>query len=309
MSDFLQPFTSWINSHTDRIIFFAIAFVLAWLISRYTAKGMHAVLDRSPIPSTSLYINITRVTIWVLAAIVVLKPVFGIEANSLITALGVGGVAISLGLQATISNVVSGFGLMAGKVIKPGDRIAINGVRGTVKDVTWRHTVVTERGGNEMWIPNSVLNTATLEKLPRTNEALTTLPILLKSNINVRETVADIVETVKNATLNHAMRGTTPTVRLTSFTAYGIEANVILYAKDKTSFAIIQDATARALAGKPYMATAQDTPTTPTASTIALNNLGPSSDLADLVATRIMKPPVEIFADDEDEDSNEDEKD
>lgn len=281
-----QPLSAWVNGHADRIIYFAVTFVFAWLIARYTAKGMHALLDRSPIPSTSLYINITRAVIWMIALVSVLKPVFGIEANSLITALGIGGVAISLGLQATIANVVSGFGLMAGKVVKPGDRVAINGIRGTVKDVTWRHTVVTERGGNEMWIPNSVLNTASLEKLPRTNEANTTLPILLKPNINVRETVTDIVQTVKTATVNYSMKGTSPAVRLTGFTADGIQADVILYAKEKTSFAVIRDATARALAGKPYMATSSGTVES---HTIPLDNL----HTVDLVSTQILKPPVD----------------
>ncbi|MFC0265899.1 mechanosensitive ion channel family protein [Alloscardovia macacae] len=296
-TSFVAPLTSWVSNRTDRIVFFVVALVVTWLIQRYVARGLHALLDRSPIPSASLYINITRVSIWVLAVIIVLKPVFGIEANSLVTALGVGGVAISLGLQATISNIVSGFGLMAGNVVKPGDKIAINGVKGTVKDVTWRHTVVMERGGNELWVPNSVLNTATLEKLPRTNEALTKLRILLRSDIDIRETVGDIVKTVRTATANYAMRGTTPTVRLVSFTAYGIEADVVLYAKERASFAVVHDLAARALVGKPYMALAEDAASAhslhaPTAKTIPLDHLRVEST-QDLVSTQILKPKPE----------------
>ncbi|WP_018142573.1 mechanosensitive ion channel family protein [Alloscardovia criceti] len=296
MESFVNFISEWVNSQTDRLIFFVVALIVTLIISHYVAKAMHALLDRSPIPSATLFINVTRVAIWAVAFVIVLKPVFGIEANSLITALGIGGVAISLGMQDTISNIVSGFGLMAGRVVKPGDRISINGTSGVVKDVNWRHTVVIKRGGNEIWIPNSVLNTSSLEKLLRANEAYTTLPIVLKAHIDVRKAIADIVRTVEAATINYSLKGTTPTVRITSFTPYGIEANVVLYAKEKTVFPVIHDIAARALAGKPYLATgdavAESAP--PTAETLALNPLTNLHDElhadTDLVSTKILKP-------------------
>ncbi|WP_418969480.1 mechanosensitive ion channel family protein [Alloscardovia omnicolens] len=289
MNTVIQFFTKWINSQTDRIIFLVIAIILTSLISRFIAKGMHALLDRSPIPSASLFINVTRVGIWIIAFIIVLKPVFGVEANSLITALGVGGVAISLGMQDTIANIISGFGLMAGRVIKPGDRVVINNIHGTVKDMTWRHTVVIERNGNEMWIPNSVLNTASLEKILRTNEAYTTLRILLKPNIDVRATVADIVRTVQAATVNYSLKGTTPTVRLVNFNAYGIDADVILYAKERTAYSIIHDSAARALVGKPYLSSVLPDTHEPTGPTVALDNIQLP---ADMVSTQILRGPI-----------------
>ncbi|MDK6663564.1 mechanosensitive ion channel [Alloscardovia omnicolens] len=288
MNNIIKFLTNWVNNQTDRFIFLAITIVVTALISHFVAKAMHALLDRSPLPSASLFINVTRSALWVIAFIIVLKPVFGVEANSLITALGVGGVAISLGMQDTISNIISGFGLMAGRVIKPGDRVVINNIHGTVKDVTWRHTVVIERNGNEMWIPNSVLNTASLEKILRSNEAYTTLRILLKPSIDVRSTVADIVRTVQTATLNYSLKGTTPTVRLVSFTAYGIEANVVLYAKERTAYSVIHDSAARALAGKPYLASALPDSGEPTASTVPLDNI----QLPDLVSTQILRTPL-----------------
>ncbi|MDK6218122.1 hypothetical protein QP201_26885, partial [Escherichia coli] len=95
MNSIIKFLTNWVNNQTDRFIFLAITIVVTALISHFVAKAMHALLDRSPLPSASLFINVTRSALWVIAFIIVLKPVFGVEANSLITALGVGGVAIS----------------------------------------------------------------------------------------------------------------------------------------------------------------------------------------------------------------------
>ncbi|MFD0704395.1 mechanosensitive ion channel family protein [Alloscardovia venturai] len=296
MTEIFSSLTSWINSRVDRIVFLLIAFVITWLLSHFVAKLMHTILDRAPIPSASLFINVIRVLIWVIGIVIVLKPVFGIEATSLVTALGIGGLAVSLGLQDTISNFLGGFGLMASKVIKPGDRITINGITGRVQDVTWRHTVLVERSGSHLVIPNSVLNTSALERLPRANEAFTTLHILLRSDIDVKSTFEDIVTTVSYSTRNLALKGTTPTVRLTNFSAYGIDAEVILYAKDGIAYAAIHDAAARALAGKPYMAQMHYEADSSknfahTAVTSPLSHL--HDDLAtppDLVETKILSP-------------------
>ena len=112
----------------------------------------------------SIFVNILRVVVWVLAVATVLQPVFGVNPTTLFTALGIGGLAVSLGLKDTIANVIGGFGLMLGHVIQPGDYVSVSGTKGVVKDINWRQTIVRERNGNEMVIPNSILNTASLEK-------------------------------------------------------------------------------------------------------------------------------------------------
>lgn len=297
MPNYMKFLTSWINSHTDRLIFLLAAILITWLISRYTAKLVHALLDRSSLPSATLFINILRATIWFVGVVIVLKPVFGIEANTLVTALGIGGLAVSLGMQETIANIIGGFGLMATNVVKPGDRISINGITGRVKDVTWRHTVLVERSGTHLVIPNSVLNTSALERLPRTNEAFTTLHILLRSDVDVKEAFEDIVATVTYATRNFALKGTTPTVRLTNFSPYGIDAEVILYAKDGIVHDAIHDAAARALVGKPYMSQAfaeTGGVRVPTPHVSPLAHIHDAAATPDYVTTQILNPPQQL---------------
>ena len=90
--------------------------------------------------------------------------------------------------------MIGGFGLMLGRVIQPGDYVKVAGITGTVKDINWRQTIVRERNGNEMVIPNSILNTASLEKLDPSNECLVSVPFTAKAGVDVERMKADIVE-------------------------------------------------------------------------------------------------------------------
>lgn len=63
---------------------------------------------KNPLPASSLIINIGRGVVWVIGGSIILQSCFGINPNALVTALGVGGVALSLGLQDTLSNLIGG---------------------------------------------------------------------------------------------------------------------------------------------------------------------------------------------------------
>ena len=195
----MDQILQWFEANAGKIIFLLVAIVAALLITKGLARVMRKVLDRTDMPSASIFINIMRVLVWILAASIVLQPVFGISPTTLMTALGVGGIAVSLGLKDTVANVISGFGLMLGKVIQPGDLVSVAGTAGVVKDITWRQTVVRERNGNEMVIPNSVLNTASLEKLTPSNEGCVTMTFTAKAGSDP----AHVTEAVKRAGHGH----------------------------------------------------------------------------------------------------------
>lgn len=244
---------AWLRSNAGRIIFLAVMLIVTWVIVKAVSKVLRAGLDRSNIPSASIFVNIVRVLIWVVSATIVLKPVFGIDPTTLMTALGVGGVAVSLGLKDTVANVISGFGLMLGRVIQPGDLISVAGTTGVVKDITWRQTVVLERSGNEMVIPNSVLNTASLEKLTPSNEGAVTVPFTAKAGSDPATVERCIIDTLTKATADMTAPDTTPLVKFTGFSPYGIEGQALLFAKPGVFLSSVRDAAVRALADADFI--------------------------------------------------------
>ncbi|MFR3452353.1 MAG: mechanosensitive ion channel domain-containing protein [Collinsella sp.] len=60
----------------------------------------------------------------------------------MVTGLGVVGIAVSLGFQDTLSNLIGGLTVSVSRTVEPGDNIRMgpSGVTGVVQDVTWRAT-------------------------------------------------------------------------------------------------------------------------------------------------------------------------
>ena len=249
----MDQILQWFEANAGKIIFLLVAIVAALLITKGLARVMRKVLDRTDMPSASIFINIMRVLVWILAASIVLQPVFGISPTTLMTALGVGGIAVSLGLKDTVANVISGFGLMLGKVIQPGDLVSVAGATGVVKDITWRQTVVRERNGNVKIIPNSILNTASLEKLNPSNEMLVRVPFTAKAGTDIDEMTRQVVQAVQRDTADLADPRFPPKVRLTGYSPYGINVEVCAYAKPESLLPDMINAVARSIANADFL--------------------------------------------------------
>ncbi|ETY70717.1 mechanosensitive ion channel family protein [Bifidobacterium moukalabense] len=251
--DPLEIIWKWLQNNYGRLIYLAIVALIAFFFDKALTRVVRRILDRSQVPNASIFVNILRVVVWVLAAATVLQPVFGVNPTTLFTALGIGGLAVSLGLKDTIANVIGGFGLMLGRVIQPGDYVSVAGTKGIVKDINWRQTVVKERNGNEMVIPNSILNTASLEKLDPSNECLVQVPFTAKAGTDISRMEQDIVAAVTKETEGLANTRYAPKVKLTGFSPYGIEGTVYAFAKSDLLLSTMADAVARAIANAEYL--------------------------------------------------------
>jgi small-conductance mechanosensitive channel len=85
----------------------------------------------------------------------VLLDALGVEITPLLTALGVGGLAVALALQDTLSNLFAGVHLLADKPIRVGDYVKIaDTIEGYVVDVGWRSTRVRMLANNVVIVPN-----------------------------------------------------------------------------------------------------------------------------------------------------------
>ncbi|MEO8097344.1 MAG: mechanosensitive ion channel family protein [Acidobacteriota bacterium] len=93
-----------------------------------------------------------------LLGVLTLLNALGISVTPILTALGVGGLAVALALQDTLSNFFSGFYVSLAGQIRVGDFIQIeSGPRGYVTDIGWRSTTLRERTNNLIVIPNNKL--------------------------------------------------------------------------------------------------------------------------------------------------------
>jgi len=130
------------------------------------------------LPVTSLTQNLARLAIFTIGFLIVLNQ-FGLSIAPILTALGVGGLAVALALQDTLSNLFAGFYVSLAGHIRPGDYIKLDsGEEGYVADITWRSTTVKTPANNLVVVPNAKLAQAIITNyhLPEKN-MITRLPI------------------------------------------------------------------------------------------------------------------------------------
>ncbi len=151
------------------ILFTIIVFTATRVFAR-TIAGMitlHTERSDTNLPKTSLLTNIVNILIYLLGIIVVLQY-YGISIAPIITALGVGGMALALGLQETMANMFAGLYLILSKQVRIGDFVKLNtNEEGCVTDITWRFTTIQSTAGNDIIVPNQKIASAILTNYNR----------------------------------------------------------------------------------------------------------------------------------------------
>ena len=111
-----------------------------------------------PISVTGLLLGVTKASIYGIGILIALN-FLGLSVTPIITALGVGGLAMALALQGTLSNLFAGMHILAEQTIRVGDFIRIEtGQEGYVVDIGWRTTRIRMMSNNMVIVPNSKLS-------------------------------------------------------------------------------------------------------------------------------------------------------
>jgi small-conductance mechanosensitive channel len=152
LSEYSGKYLKYINQSIHILLLLSITAAAATL----TGKTLNHYVQKSdiPIPTTGLVNGILRGVIWVVGWIIILN-FLGIPITPMITALGVGGLAVALALQDTLANLFAGVHIMMEKSIRVGDFVKLeSGQEGYVEDITWRTTRVRMLPNNMVIIPN-----------------------------------------------------------------------------------------------------------------------------------------------------------
>ncbi|MFF0217987.1 mechanosensitive ion channel family protein [Streptomyces vinaceus] len=181
--------------------------------------------------SASIFVNITRIVVLVMGVLVALETV-GVSIAPLVTALGVGGLAVALALQDTLANLFAGVHILASKTVQPGDYIRLtSGEEGYVVDINWRNTVVRNLSNNLVIIPNNRLARTNMTNFTQPEQQLSILVqvgVGYESDLeHVERVTLDVVDSVM-ADINGAVPDHEGKVRFHTFADSRINFTVIL---------------------------------------------------------------------------------
>ena len=128
--------------------------VLNWYIQIVAPRTKTQVDDKMlPILRRVLLVLIYGVTV------LVAMDTLGVSISPMLGGLGIGGLAVALALQPTLSNFFAGAYVLSDGAISPGDFIELHGgPTGYVIEVGWRSTKIRTWLNNLVIVPNSVLS-------------------------------------------------------------------------------------------------------------------------------------------------------
>lgn len=231
-----------------KIIAAIVIFVVVGCISHFVVKWLRHIMrrDDNSIPQSSIFVNIARGIIWGIGICLVLDSCFNVNMSALIAALGVGGIALSLGFQDTLSNLIGGVQISFMRIVKPGDNIQVGNNKGVVQDVTWRHATIKNRNGETVIIPNSVISKNAVVHLPPPERV--SVPFLASSSANLDSMAEQVASIARTTALEYVGIVEEPNVIFTEVTAEGIVGKVLLEIDDAAQATPVSDAITRAIA-------------------------------------------------------------
>lgn len=138
------------------LLIFSVSLVIARIVGDFIKS--YGERFEGVMPITTLTRNISRWVIIIIGLLIILN-MLDISITPILTAFGVGGLAVALGLQDTLSNLFAGIYITVSKQIRVGDYIKLDtGDEGYVVDIGWRATRIRTLPNNLVIIPNAKLS-------------------------------------------------------------------------------------------------------------------------------------------------------
>ncbi|HIE05690.1 MAG TPA: mechanosensitive ion channel family protein [bacterium (Candidatus Stahlbacteria)] len=217
------------------IVVLSVTIVVARIATGFI--NLYAVRRKEALPSTSLLNIFIKITILALGILIILQ-IMGISITPLITALGVGGLAVALALQDTLSNLFAGIHIIISKQLRPGDYVKLDsGEAGYVVDVSWRNTKIRALPNNIIVVPNAKMASAIITNYHMPIKELSVLVQVGVSYNSDLEQVERVTIDVAKEVMKEVPGGQSdfnPFIRYHTFGDSSINFTVILRVKEFT---------------------------------------------------------------------------
>ena len=151
--------------HLLTYVFFVILIITVMQVISRTATAILnniIVARHENLSETSLLTDMVSWSIYFMGFIIILAEC-DISITPFITAMGVGGMAVALGMQETLASVFAGFTMIFAPQIRNNDFVRLSsGQEGRIVDIAWRYTTIENLEGNTIVVPNKQIASAVL---------------------------------------------------------------------------------------------------------------------------------------------------
>lgn len=225
-----QPYIEIIKDGFFVIYVIIVAFGISRIIDIFVEKWFKSVEGVGKTPK--LIDKVANMVIYLIAIMMILGY-FQIEITPIIATLGIGGLAVGLALQNTLTNFFAGLHIISDKPVRVGDYVELpaDNVAGYVEDVGWRSTRIKTLPNNTVVIPNSKLAESIVlnDSMPG-NEMGVVVQCGVSYNSNlkkVEDVTIDVAKKIQQTTKG-AVKDFQPFIRFHTFADSNINFSIIL---------------------------------------------------------------------------------
>ncbi|MDY0061789.1 MAG: mechanosensitive ion channel [Myxococcota bacterium] len=223
-----------------RIVGAIVALFLAWMIAGWLSRTMLRALEGRKFDATlsRFFAKLVRYAILV-AAILSVLGIFGIQTTSFAAIIGAAGLAIGLAFQGTLSSFAAGVMLLIFRPFKVGDYVTVNGQSGTVKEIELFTTCLTTVDNRVIILPNSQVFGHTIENLTANDTRRVDISVGVAYGADLDQTRTVLEAAVK--TIPRSLHDPAPQVFLSSLGASSVNWALRVWTKTEDYWLVYED--------------------------------------------------------------------
>ena len=217
-----------------------ITLVVCLVVVRILLGVLNRFLERSKIEKTlhGFIRSLTRVLLYFLTALIVVGSL-GIDVTSLVALMSVVGLALSLALQGTLSNLAGGIMLLVTKPFLVGDYVEIDSTSGVVQEINLVYTKLNTYDNKRISIPNSQVSSARVVNYSTEGNRRVDLTVSASYNAPVDTVKAALQEAI--AAQSAALHEPAPFARLSKYGDSAIEYTVRVWCRTDDYWSLYYD--------------------------------------------------------------------
>ncbi len=133
-------------------------FILGFIVIKLLVKLLRKIFSKTKMPSVTakFLVTVIKFSLYMLLLIAICQ-IIGIPITGFIAVISAAGLALSLAMQDSLSNLANGVVIISTRPFNEGDYIKIDDVEGTVKEINMLHTIITTTDNKTISIPNSTV--------------------------------------------------------------------------------------------------------------------------------------------------------
>jgi small conductance mechanosensitive channel len=171
-----------------------------------------------------------------LATLISFLAEFDIDLSGVLAAAGILGIVIGFAAQTSVSNMISGFFLLADKPFEIGEAIEIDGQSGHVLDISLLSTRIRTFDNRYLRIPNATVANARIVNISRYELRRLDIPVGIAYKENIQKAV-EIIDSVIKSNENILMEPE-PLININKFGESSIDIEVRLWIQRNKLFNI-----------------------------------------------------------------------